>query len=134
VQVELAIPAGLPPISADPQRLEQVFENLLSNAVQHTPRGSKVKVSVAAEHGERVGLSCRIEDEGSGIPAADLDRLFEPFFTKRKGGTGLGLPIAQRFAEAHGGSLTAANRPEGGAMFVVWLPLPPATDAGGALA
>jgi PAS domain S-box-containing protein len=134
VQVELAIPAELPPISADPQRLEQVFENLVSNAVQHAPRGSKVRVSVAAEGGERVGLSCRIEDEGSGIPAADLERLFEPFFTKRRGGTGLGLPIAQRFAEAHGGSLTATNRPEGGAMFIVWLPLPPATDAGGALA
>jgi PAS domain S-box-containing protein len=134
VRVELAIPAALPPISADPQRLEQVFENLVSNAVQHTPPGSKVRISVAAERGERAGLACRIEDEGSGIPAGDLERLFEPFFTKRKGGTGLGLPIAQRFAEAHGGSLTAANRPEGGAMFVVWLPLPPATDAGGPFA
>ena len=57
-----------------------------------------------------------------GVAPADLGRVFEPFFSRRQGGTGLGLPIAHRLVEAHGGTLRAANRPEGGAIFTVFLP------------
>jgi signal transduction histidine kinase len=68
-------------------------------------------------------LEVRIEDEGAGIAEESLPRLFEPFFTRRKGGTGLGLPIVQRIVEAHGGRVTAANRLHRGAVFSVVLPL-----------
>ena len=64
-----------------------------------------------------------MEDEGPGLPAESLGRIFEPFFSRRKGGTGLGLSIVQRVAEAHGGDVTAENRPGKGACFTLLLPV-----------
>jgi PAS domain S-box-containing protein len=106
----------------DPDRLEQVFENLLSNAIAHSPRGGTVRVVVAARDSAPTGLACTVEDEGPGIPEEERAKLFEPFFSRRKGGTGLGLAIVQRFVEEHGGSVLAENRAGGGALFTVLLP------------
>jgi PAS domain S-box-containing protein len=122
VRIEIRAPAGLPEARVDSGRLEQVFENLLVNALQHAPRGSTVTLS-ATQVAEPPGLVCAVEDEGPGLTAADMKHVFEPFFSRRRGGTGLGLAIAQRFVEAHGGSLTAVNRPGGGAAFTVTIPL-----------
>jgi len=110
-----------PPVARDARRLEQAIQNLLANALQHSPAGATVRVIVAPAGG---GVEIRIEDEGPGILEENLHRLFEPFFTRRKGGTGLGLSIVQRIVETHGGRVFAANRRPGGAVFTIALPAP----------
>jgi len=119
----------LPSLAVDAGRLEQVFENLLSNGIQHSPRGSSI--GVAAHVVSNAGspeVHCAFQDEGPGVSPADLPRLFEPFFTRRKGGTGLGLSISQTIVEDHGGRLWAEARPGGGSIFTVALPVPLTAD------
>jgi len=103
----------------DAERVRQALTNLLQNAVQASPAGAPAEASVAAE-GDILVFT--VSDRGAGIPPADLERIFEPFFTTRPRGTGLGLAVAQRIVHLHGGSLTAANRPDGGASFRVAIP------------
>jgi PAS domain S-box-containing protein len=119
VALALDLPPALPAIDRDPGRLEQVFQNLLSNAVHHSRRGAVVRIAAQETEGEVV---CTVEDQGQGLRPDELGKVFEPFFTRRKGGTGLGLAIVQRIVEEHGGHVTAWNRPEGGAIFTVSLP------------
>ncbi len=107
----------------DSGRLHQALTNLLRNAQQASPSGVPPTAGVAVEVGR---LVFRIRDHGDGLPRGDEDRIFEPFFTKRTSGTGLGLAVARRVAELHGGSLTADNHPQGGAEFR--LALPPARE------
>jgi len=103
----------------DGARLSHVFENLVMNAIQFSPRQGSVSVFVAAES-DAVDVSVR--DRGSGFNPADLPRLWQPLFTRRRGGTGLGLSIVQRIVDEHGGTVTAYNHPDGGA--VVWVRFP----------
>jgi signal transduction histidine kinase len=119
VEVVLEPPAGLPRLTADRNRVVQIFQNLLENAIQHSKKGEMV-VFRAEPDGENVRFL--IEDSGPGFRPEDLDRMFEPFYSRRRGGTGLGLSIVQRIAEQHGGGIKAANRPEGGAVMRVVLP------------
>lgn len=119
VAITLDAAPDLPRVSRDPVRLEQVFVNLIQNAVQHSPRGGRVSIRAEATAG---GVAFVVEDEGPGLVDADLHRLFEPFYSRRKGGTGLGLPIVQRIVEAHGGVLTAVRPRQPGARFRVELP------------
>jgi signal transduction histidine kinase len=113
--------------------LRQVLLNLLLNALQATPPGKGVWArlgtrtgTVAAAEGRQgegaVGI-LTVEDEGPGIPPEDLTRVFEPFYTTKARGTGLGLSISERIARICGGSLTAENRAEGGARFVLAIPV-----------
>jgi PAS domain S-box-containing protein len=134
VSVSVDVPDRLPAVLADASRLQQVFENLVANALQHSPRGTTVTVSAAAVPGPPGSVACRVQDQGAGVAGEDLERVFEPFFSRRKGGTGMGLAIAQRLVEAHGGSLTAENHPQGGAVFTVVLPAAPTAGAGDAVA
>ncbi|MBN1672072.1 MAG: PAS domain S-box protein [Kiritimatiellae bacterium] len=109
-------------VSGDVVQLEQVCMNLIGNAldaVQGMPE-RKVYVSTRGTK-KRVRLSVR--DTGPGIPKDTLPKLFEPFFTVKPDGLGLGLPISQKIVKAHGGTLKAANHPGGGAAFTVSLPL-----------
>ena len=117
-------PTAGPALLMDAVRLQQLLQNLVENAVQHSPAGGQVLVAVEArpESGEAL---VTVSDEGPGFRAEDLPRVFEPFFTRRQGGTGLGLAIAQRIVAEHGGRLTAANGPVGGAHLTVTLPLLP---------
>ncbi|MDQ3738327.1 MAG: ATP-binding protein [Actinomycetota bacterium] len=104
---------------ADPVRLGQVVTNLLTNAVRHTPRAGTVAITAAAA-GDAVTVT--VADTGSGIEG-DPERVFDRFSrTADSGGSGLGLTIARQLVERHGGTLTAANEPTGGARFTVTLP------------
>ncbi len=106
----------------DESRLLQVFENLIENAIQHSPKDGTVIIETrrsAANGG--AWIECSVRDSGAGLKPEDLPRIFEPFFTRRKGGTGLGLSIAQRIVEQHGGEIAAENDPAGGAHFTVRL-------------
>lgn len=114
----------LPMIRMDRRRLPQVFLNLLENAIQHLPPAGQVEVTAAVSRGEGTDwVKCVIRDNGPGFQEEDLSRIFEPFFTRRRGGTGLGLPIVQRLVEAHEGKISLGNHPEGGAMVTVQFPL-----------
>jgi len=113
----------LPPIAMDRPRLRQVFENLVDNAIQHSPPGEPVTISASGfTQSGRPWIECRVEDRGPGFPPYDLPHVFEPFFTRRENGTGLGLSIVQRIVEEHQGHVTAGNRPGGGAVITVQLP------------
>jgi len=109
-EIELAIPPALPPVWVDREKIMRVFLNLLNNALKYTPAGGKIKIS-AVQAEENGWLKVLVEDNGPGIPAADLERIFERFYRVEKtrsrdyGGTGLGLPIARRVIEAHGGQI-----------------------------
>ena len=108
------IPANLPPLWADERKLKQILLNLVSNSVKFTPAGGRVEVSAAIEPVE--GLSTIVQDTGIGIPAADLDRVLEPFvqvensLTRSYQGSGLGLPLAAKMMELHCGKLTIASQ------------------------
>jgi PAS domain S-box-containing protein len=132
VTIEERLDPELPRLDIDGTRVEQALENLLANAIQHSPRGSVVRVAGRLEGGGREGVAaCSVEDEGPGMPRENLALVFEPFFTRRKGGTGLGLSIVQRVVEAHGGHVVAENREGGrGARFTLRLPLRGAPAAG----
>lgn len=122
VHVATRVTPGLPPTLADRKRLVQVFQNIVDNAIRHTPTGGSVIVlgELQTEAGER-WLRASVRDSGPGFNQTDLPRVFEPFFTRRRGGTGLGLSIVQRIVEQHGGRLQAENHPQGGALVTVML-------------
>jgi signal transduction histidine kinase len=96
---------------------------LIDNAVQHTPPGKAVRLEARrVEAAGRTWLECSVSDEGPGFRAEDLARVFEPFFTRRQGGTGLGLALVQRIAHEHQGEVHASNRPDGGARVLMRIP------------
>jgi len=122
VKVMTSFAPGLPTILMDRTRLVQVFQNLLQNAIQHSPVGSVVSVDARKEAGEGGPIVVlTVGDSGPGFVPQDLPRVFEPFFSRRSGGTGLGLAIVQRIIEEHGGTVAVGNRPEGGAVMTVRL-------------
>jgi signal transduction histidine kinase len=111
-------------VNADPVAVDQIVHNLLMNALQAMeavePSRRALALSVGVEAGQG---QLSIADRGPGIAPEALPRLFEPFFSTREGGLGLGLPLCETLAQGMGGSLTAANRHDGGAVFTLHLPL-----------
>jgi signal transduction histidine kinase len=124
VTLRNTVNGNLPSMAMDRPRLRQVFDNLVDNAVQHSAAGGTVTLSATeAGRGGRRWIEVRVEDEGRGFNPDDLGHVFEPFFTRRERGIGLGLPIVQRIVEEHAGNVTAANRTEGsGALITVSFP------------
>ncbi len=118
-------------VQASPERLVQVFENILENAVSFSPKGGTVTVRL---QGKDASVITTIHDEGPGIPAEHLSRIFQRFFSYRPDGdsstakhkhTGLGLAIVKAIVEGYGGTVSAQNLPDGGATFEVSLPAAP---------
>lgn len=123
VGVTLAVEASadLPLLNADPVRLREVLENLVANALRHTPAGGAVRLRAAVAGGTVV---LNVADTGVGIPPELLPRVFDRFVKGGgSGGSGLGLAIARHLVEAHGGTLRAESAPGQGATFTVTLPL-----------
>jgi len=118
-RIVLQVDQAPPRFPLDAPRVRQALTNLLMNAVQASPDGVPATARVAME-GDRLVFT--VSDRGPGIPPAELERIFEPFYTTRPTGTGLGLAVAQRIVQMHGGTLTAANEPGGGASFRVSIP------------
>jgi len=109
---------------ADAHVLEQAFGNLLRNAVEAMPDGGRLDVETGLEVVRGVErISVRIVDTGSGIPPHQLDRLFQPFYTTKEGGTGLGLGLARKYLRAHGGDLVVVSTPGRGTEVRVHLPV-----------
>jgi signal transduction histidine kinase len=108
--------------SCEPQLLIQALENLLDNALRFSPEGSTVTVDTDYPFATTHGVSIRIADCGPGFHPQDAGKLFTPFFTRRTGGTGLGLAVARNIVERHGGSIELGNRELGGAVVTVQLP------------
>jgi two-component system sensor histidine kinase KdpD len=122
--VKTDLPNGLPLVHMDALAIEQVMVNLIHNAVEYTPPASPIEVSARANAGETV---IEVADRGPGLPSGSEQRVFEKFFRYRPAqshrGIGLGLSICRAIIQSHGGSITAANRPGGGAIFRFTLPL-----------
>lgn len=130
ITVERHYQAGLPAIPVDPSQFQQVVLNILHNALDAIGRGGRIQVTSRLE-GDHVVVA--FADSGPGLPPEVIEHVYDPFFTtKPKGkGTGLGLFVSRDIMARSGGRLSAANRPEGGAVFTVHLPLTGPPPAGG---
>ncbi|MFH0846872.1 MAG: ATP-binding protein [Chloroflexota bacterium] len=126
IQMTTELPDKLPPVNIDPQRISQVLRNLLENAITHTGAGGSIKV--VAESRDNL-IKVGVTDTGEGIPAEDMPYLFERFYrvdksrSRATGGTGLGLTIAKRLVEAHGGTIEAQSELGKGSRFTFTIPL-----------
>jgi two-component system sensor histidine kinase KdpD len=118
--VRLLLREDVPTVAVDVGLLDQALTNVLENAARFTPAGRRIDVSVARWHD---GVQVRVADRGPGVPAADRERVFEPFVRgDGSGGAGLGLAIARAIVEAHGGTIGIGESPGGGAAVVIELP------------
>ena len=108
----------------DQQRLQQVFQNLIENAIQHSPAAGTVRITTeSCTVDGQPWLCCSVRDQGPGFQPDDLTKVFAPFFSRRRGGIGLGLSIVQRIVEEHGGQVGVSNHAEGGAVVSIKIPL-----------
>jgi two-component system, OmpR family, sensor histidine kinase BaeS len=125
VSLQMTTPNGCPSVMVDPARIEQILNNLLSNALRYTPDGGEIEIFLKAD-GKKLLVS--VHDNGPGISEDALPYIFERFYradrsrSRSEGGSGLGLAIALQIAALHGGTLTAGNDPQGGAVFTLSLP------------
>jgi signal transduction histidine kinase len=128
LKIETRTAAALPFVTADPRSMEQVFTNLISNAIKYSREGSVIAVSFGKSD-DRV--SVRIEDQGIGIPEDELPKVFDDFYRASNAkewtpdGTGLGLAIVKRIIEVHGGAIKVESRAGAGTTFTLIIPIAP---------
>ena len=125
VMIELSLDPELVRIEADDGRLRQILHNLIRNAVEALEGQRDARVRIVTRHIEEFELHAAfimVEDNGPGIPADSVDRIFDPYVTSKPKGTGLGLAIVKKLVEEHGGWVDASNRAEGGLRITIALP------------
>jgi two-component system sensor histidine kinase HydH len=120
VRIRVVAPLTLPPLKADREYLRQTLLNLILNGLQAMPEGGTLTLAAKTSNGN---FLISVTDTGTGIAPENRTRIFEPYFTTKAKGTGLGLAVSRRIIEAHGGTITAANEAGGGCRFVISLPL-----------
>ena len=120
IRITAALSPKIPSVVVDPQRIRQALMNILLNAKQVLGKDGRIEVSAAVGSQGEVRISVR--DNGPGIPISDREKIFHIFFSTKGGGTGMGLPIARRILESHGGSLEVDSTPGHGTCFVLILP------------
>ena len=121
VTVKLDIPETLSPLRVDPQQIHQVFRNLISNGVEAMPEGGVLEIQ-ASEDAQARAITVSVRDSGSGIAPEVLEKLFQPLFTTKARGIGLGLVVIKRLTQANGGSVEVQSEAGKGATFIVTLP------------
>ena len=119
ITVTLDIPAALPNVALDAEQMEQVFFNLLKNALEALQDGGRIDIALNSDDRD---VSVSFRDNGIGIPADQLANLFEPYRTTKEKGTGLGLMISKRIVTEHGGSIAAESKSGEGTTFTITLP------------
>ncbi|MGH8004918.1 MAG: sensor histidine kinase, partial [Limisphaerales bacterium] len=120
------LPANLPPVTIDVGQVQQVFFNLIKNAAEAIRDSGKNSGSIeisAAFRPEKREIELKVKDDGPGIPPENLNRVFEPRFTTKPTGHGLGLANCRRIMEAHGGKIMVESRPGAGTVFVLSFPV-----------
>jgi signal transduction histidine kinase len=133
VAVRVDLPEALRPIQGDPHQLRQIFTNFLTNAFEAMGGVGLVEITAIAvdgdddagpaEHGTGPTIQITVSDNGPGIPPEVMDRIFSPFFTTKPQGSGLGLAIVRKIVDAHDGRIDVGERPGGGTVFRVTLPV-----------
>ena len=121
VRFDLELGSTLYPITADEELLRQAFLNILLNSCQAIPEGGAIRIATALEQGEWVRVT--ISDEGTGIPAEDLDKIFRLYYTTKAEGSGIGLSMVYRIIQLHDGSVDVASEVGRGTTFTVRLPI-----------
>ena len=120
VEFQSEIEENLSPVWLDSDRMKEVLVNLSQNAIQATPSGGRVTLK-ASGNGENVKI--QVTDTGKGIPPADLDKIFFPFFTTKPDGNGIGLAVSREVVEAHGGKIEVNSKEGVGTQFTIILPI-----------
>ncbi|HEV8201705.1 MAG TPA: ATP-binding protein [Candidatus Polarisedimenticolia bacterium] len=123
IDIDSAVPAGLPEVVVDRGVMNRVLVNLIENALQAMPEGGRLEVAAGREQDNgRSGVTITVRDTGTGMPPGVLARIFEPYFSTKSGGTGLGLAIARRAVEEHGGGIEIRSHPGAGTVVTLFLP------------
>jgi signal transduction histidine kinase len=120
ISTQVDVDESAPPIKADPDRLQQVFINVLKNAIEASAKGGRVEVVLECSS---YNIIVEVRDEGCGIPSDDIDKIFEPFHSNKSGGTGLGLYLSREIVERHRGSIEVLPRKGKGTVFRITLPI-----------
>jgi signal transduction histidine kinase len=122
IEINVDMQKGIPNVNADKENIRKVIVNILQNGIDALPRDGRINMGIWYDQINEL-VKMEFKDNGSGIKPEHLDKIFEPFFTTKENGSGLGLAISHKIIEKHFGKLFAFNNLDGGATFVIELPV-----------